>query len=439
MRMSERYKVIHDPIHGSIRVDEPFLTILDRHEMQRLRAVKQLGLGCMVFPGANHTRFEHSLGTYHLAGRMAAAVGLSEEDATAVRMAGLLHDICHTPFSHTTEEIAENATGTDHMEAAGRLIKGDIRTHLERDDDLFGDVPPISDILEENGISPEKVCGLIMSPTSTDESLEAFSDGKRAMHFSPRDCIHQIIHGPVDADQMDYLVRDAHYTGVIHGKVDIERLIGTMRMHNDRIVIEKGGKSAAEGLMVARSLMYSSVYFHRTVRIIRLMLQKSLEASSINAKEIYLWNDADLMEHLMEEGGTPSRIARSVQNRLLYKKVLTVFSEDTSEDLLSRLSEFTSYQKRKRLEKEIADRAGVDVSDVVVDIPPRSILFSNMNIGKTDVSILDPDGKVKSLTRLSPIAKALQSRDTFGWSLLVASPEEHKDAVFRASKKILSL
>ena len=437
--MAEGYKVIHDPIHGSIKVDEPFLTVLDRHEMQRLRAVKQLGLGNMVFPGANHTRFEHSLGTYHLAGRMASTIGLSEEDSMAVRMAGLLHDICHTPFSHTTEEVVEQATGMDHMEMAGKLIKGEIPTYLKRDADLFDGTPSISEILEENGISSDKVCRLIMSPESTDESLDAFSGGKRAEHFSPKDCIHQIIHGPIDADQIDYLVRDSHYTGVIHGKVDIERLIGTMRINNDRIVIEKGGKAAAEGLMVARSLMYSSVYFHRTVRIIKMMLQKSIEASSIDVKEIYLWNDSELMERLKEEGGTASKIVRSVQNRVLYKNVITLFSEDTSDELLPYLSEFISYSKRKQLEKEIADRAGVDVSEVTVEIPPRSVLLSNMNIGKTDVSILGPEGKVKSLTRLSPIAKALQSRDTFGWSLLIAAPEEHKEAVLKASKKILSL
>ena len=437
--MSDGCKVIYDPVHGSIKADEPFLTILDRHEMQRLRAVKQLGLGNMVFPGANHTRFEHSLGTYHLAGRMAASIGLSDEDSMVIKAAGLLHDICHTPFSHTTEEIAEHVTGMDHMEAAGNLIRGEIRTYSERDDDLFGGVPPISEILDENGIPAEKVCDLIMYPESRDESLDAFSGGRKASHFSSRDFIHQIIHGPVDADQMDYLVRDAHYTGVIHGKVDIDRLIGTMRINNDRIVIEKGGTSAAEGLMVARSLMYSSVYFHRTVRIIKMMLMKSIEASSLDVGRFYLLNDAELMNMLIGEGGTPSKIARSVQNRMLYKNAVTKFSEDTSEDLSSHLSEFTSYQKRKQLEGEIADRAGVDVSDVVVDIPPRSILLSNMSIGKTDVSILDPEGKVRTLTRLSPIAKALQSRDTFGWSLMIASPEEHRDAVLKASKKILSL
>ncbi|MDR1404537.1 MAG: HD domain-containing protein [Candidatus Methanoplasma sp.] len=437
--MSEQYKVIHDPIHGSIRVDEPFLTILDRPEMQRLRSVRQLGLGSMVFPGANHTRFEHSLGVYHLAGRMASSVGLSEEDSMAVRAAGLLHDICHTPFSHATEEIFENAAGTDHMGMAEKFIKGKIRTHCERDDDLFGDAVPISEILENSGISPDTVCSLIMHHEAKGESFDLFSGGRRPDHFSPKDFVHQIIHGPVDADQMDYLERDAHYTGVTHGKVDIDRLIGTMKVHNSRIMIEKGGTAAAEGLMVARSLMYSSVYYHRTVRIVRMMLLKSIEASSLEVGRIYLWNDGDLMNYLMEERGTPSRIARSLRNRILYKKVITKFTEDTSDELSSRLSEFTEYGKRKQLETEIADRAGVSVSDVAVDMPPRHILLSSMNIGKTDVPILDPEGRVRSLTRLSPVAKALQSRDTFGWSLMIASPEEHKDAVYKASKKILSL
>jgi len=90
-------KTIHDPLHGSIRVEGVFLDLIDRHEMQRLRHIKQLGLGNLVFPGANHTRFEHSLGVYHLAGRMADAIDLSEEDSLTVRAAGLLHDVCHTP------------------------------------------------------------------------------------------------------------------------------------------------------------------------------------------------------------------------------------------------------------------------------------------------------------------------------------------------------
>lgn len=432
-------KIINDPIHGSIRADDVFLKIADRHEMQRLRRIKQLGFGYMVFPGANHSRFEHSLGVYHLAGRMAESIGLSEEDTATVMAAGLLHDVCHTPFSHTTEEIMEYHTGMDHMEMAVKLIRGEIRTYSERDEDLFGGLPTIAELLDENGISSDTVCDLIMYPRSNKDGLDAFSNGRKSAHFSQKDCVHQIIHGPVDADQMDYLMRDAHYTGVAHGKVDADRLIDTMRVHNDRIMIERGGTAAAEGLMVARSLMYSSVYFHRTVRIAKMMLTKAIESSSLDIGPIYLWGDAELTASLIDEGGRPSKIARSVNNRMLYKKVMTVFSEDTSEELSAALSEFTDYQKRKQLERDIADKAGVDVSEVIVDIPPKYVLLSKMNIGKTDVSVIDPDGKVRSLSRLSSVAKALQSRDPYGWSVMVAAPDDKKESVLKASKKILSL
>jgi len=94
-------KMIQDPVHGSIPVDGLFLEILNRHEMQRLRRVRQLGMGNMVFPGANHTRFEHCMGVFHLAGRMASNIGLEREDSDTVRAAALLHDVCHPAFSHT--------------------------------------------------------------------------------------------------------------------------------------------------------------------------------------------------------------------------------------------------------------------------------------------------------------------------------------------------
>jgi len=432
-------RTIHDPLHGSIKIGGAFLEILDRHEMQRLRYVKQLGSGNMVFPGANHSRFEHSLGVYHLAGRMADAIGLSKEDSLTVRAAGLLHDVCHTPFSHTTEEIVEYHTGMDHMDVAEKLIKGEIRTCRERDDDLFGSLEPISEILENNGISSDKVCDLIKYPESKEEGLEAFDNETRTSYFRSKDYTHQIIHGPVDADQMDYLMRDAHYTGVTHGAIDIERLLNTMKVHNERIMIEKSGTTAAEGLMVARSLMFSSVYFHRTVRIIKMMQMKAIEESSLDVRDIYLWNDSELMDFLISDGGKASEIARCVQNRILYKKAVTKFSEDTSEELSQRLSEYTDYKSRKELEREIADKAGVPLSEVIVEIPPTSILLSKMNIGKTDVTILDPEGKVRSLSRSSSIAKALQSRDPYGWTLLVASPVKVSDAVMKATTKVLDL
>lgn len=432
----DRTKVIQDPVHGSIGAGGVFLEMLDRHEMQRLRFVKQLGLGYQVFPGANHTRFEHCLGTYHLAGRMADAIGLGREDSEAVRMAGLLHDICHPPFSHTLEPIMEKATGLDHMELARALIMGDVPDHLPEDDDILGGRDSMAELMEANGISAEAVCGYISSPESTsEEALDRFWD--RHEYFPSKDYAHQIIHGPVDADQMDYLMRDAHHTGVSHGSIDSERLIKTMMVMNDRIVLRRGGITAAEGLMVARSLMYTTVYFHETVRISQRMLSKAVEASGADLSDIYLRGDSELMSMVKATGGKPSEIVRRLESRMFDKKAFAVYSDDMTEDKAHILMEYAGRGGSARLESEIADAAGLDVLEVGAEVTSKSNLQGVMRIGKTDVAIADDEGRIKSLARFSPIARSLQARDPYGWAVLISAPEGKTETVRKAASKVL--
>ena len=432
-------KIIHDPLHGSISVGDTFLELLSRHEMQRLHNVKQLGMANTVFPGANHTRLEHSLGTYHIADRMGKAIGLNKDDMRHLCAAALLHDICHLPYSHNLSELYENRTGTDHMESARRLIKGTIPTYPERDDDMFGGKETIAEVLESDGISSDTVCDLISKPRSVTDGLDAFmSSGGKQSFFSSKDYMHQMIHGPVDADQMDYLLRDAHYTVVAHGSIDIDRLLTQMRVHNNRIVLERGGVAAAEGLMVSRALMYTSVYFNKTARIAEMMLSKAAELSDIDMNEIHLMDDPDLRNHLIKNGGRPSGIMRSLIRRQLYKKAFSAYSIDLDEDQINKISRYANYDDKKRLEDEIAQEAGIDYSDVIVDIPSRSSLLSKLKIGKTDVLIFH-DNRVRPITRMSPIAKALQSRDTFDWAVMVSSPDEYKERAGKAAASILSL
>ena len=386
-------KMIQDPVHGSIVVDGVFLDVMDRQEMQRLRSVKQLGLGYLVFPGANHTRFEHCLGAYHLAGEMADSIGLSKEDSMAVRTAGLLHDICHAPYSHTLETIMEEVTGQDHMELARNLIMGKIKTCRDRDTDLFGNDAPMAEIIEAAGVDPVQVCDLIAYPETTvrESDLLSFEGGKDEF-FRSKDYIHQIIHGPVDCDQMDYLLRDAHYTGVVLGHFDIDRILAKLRVANDRICIAQGGAPAAEGLMVSRSLMYTSVYFHPTVRIINRMITKAVLESGLDLKDMYLWDDADLAQKLYACGGTSSRIMRLLNNRMFYRQAVLVPNEGMDNDLALHLSKYSSAEDRTALEKEIADKAGIDVSEVCIEMPPESSFQSTLKIGKTDVSIISRYG-----------------------------------------------
>ncbi len=431
-----RSKVVQDPVHGSIEVDGIFLDMMDRHEMQRLRNVRQLGLGYLVFPGAHHTRFEHCLGTYHLAGRMAGAIGLGREDSDAVRMAGMLHDICHPPFSHSLEPSMEEATGMDHMELARALIMGDVPNRLPCLEGLLDGVPSIAEAIEAAGISPEAVCGYICNPESTGrEVLDRFWD--RHEYFPSKDYAHQIIHGPVDADQMDYLMRDAHHTGVSHGTIDTERLIKTMTVANDRIVLRRGGITAAEGLMVSRSLMYTTVYFHETVRIAQRMLAKAVEASGVDLSDLYLRGDADLMRMVADSGGKPAESVRRISARMLDKKAFVLYSEDMTDERAEVLLGYAGREGTRNLEAEVADAAGIDPFLVGAEVTSRSNLQGRVRIGKTDVAIADDCGRIKSLARFSPIARALQARDPYGWAVLISAPERHREAVRRATAKVL--
>ena len=431
-------KMIQDPVHGSIPVDGLFLEILNRHEMQRLRRVRQLGMGNMVFPGANHTRFEHCMGVFHLAGRMASNIGLEREDSDTVRAAALLHDVCHPAFSHTMEDIMEDRTGMDHMGLARALITGTVPNRLSRDRDLGEEPPPIGEVLEGSGISADTVCDLISYPESRTFSLESFAEGNRASYFPSKDYVHQIIHGPVDADQMDYLLRDAHYTGVAHGAIDIDRLVHTIALHHGDIVVRKGGMVAAEGLMVARALMYTSVYFHKTVRIAEMMLCKALELADESIVEgIQAENDASLMERLVAQGGRPERMATMIKYRHLYKRAHSVYIPDLTEEDVDGLVRLTDYRKRKSVEELIADRASVDISEVILDVPSRELITGQARRGKTEVPILN-GGKVRPLTRLSPISKALQSRGVQDWAVMVSCPQEHVERVGRAAARTIS-
>ncbi|MBR1888349.1 MAG: HD domain-containing protein, partial [Candidatus Methanomethylophilus sp.] len=185
--------------------------------------------------------------------------------------------------------------------------------------------------------------------------------------------------------------------------------------------------------------MYTSVYFHPTVRVMNRMITKAALASSLDLRDMYLWDDADMAQAMFSCGGDASRIMRRLQNRMFYKKAVFLSNEKMTDDLAHLLSEYESPAKRLVLEKEIADRAGVETADVCVEMPPSSDLRSTMKIGKTDVSIVNEEGRVRSLVKTSSIAKALQSRDSFGWSLAVACPEESREAVQKAAVKVLGL
>jgi putative nucleotidyltransferase with HDIG domain len=250
------FKVIHDSVHGSVKVEGVFLELLGRPEVQRLHGIHQLGLAYLVFPGAHHTRLEHSLGTFHVATRMASALGLDEDEGELVRAAALLHDVGHAPFSHSLEEVMAEKLGVDHTLVGRELILGEKRSVSTVEKKALSDTRTIREVLDAHGIDPEEVAEIVISPRVQQQTDQSHLDVEKGQaHFSHRSYLNQMIHGPVDVDQMDYLLRDAHYTGVAHGAIDLARLMQTVAVHHGDLVVDRRGVTAVEGLIVARALM----------------------------------------------------------------------------------------------------------------------------------------------------------------------------------------
>jgi HD superfamily phosphohydrolase len=430
--------VIHDSVHGSVKVEGFFVDIMHRPEVQRLHGVHQLGLAYLVFPGAHHTRMEHSLGTYYLAGRMANALGLKKEEKETVQTAAFLHDIGHSPYSHTLEAVLEHRTGMTHTDVGSAMINGDLRVWNDAEAEVVGDIGTIAELLQHQGIDPELVADIIVSPIDPIPSNQStFSmDGEQG-HFNENRYLRQMIHGPVDVDQMDYLMRDSHYTGVAHGTIDIDRLLDTMMLHNGDVTIRKNGLVAVEGLMVARSLMYTSVYYHKTVRIAEMMMCKAVEHASDRVMEdVHRDTDASLQEKLLADGGHARRIMAMLKYRHLYKKAFTLTIADLDEDQMNELSKLTDYEKRRVKEQEIAERANLDEADIILDMPSKELLLTEPRIGKTEVPIWSDD-RVRSLSKYSPLAKAIQMRGIHDWAIMVSCPEKHKERVRKATERAI--
>ena len=229
MDKSTRYKIFNDPIHGFITVPKgPILRLIDHPYVQRLRRIRQLGLGYLVFPAAEHSRFSHALGALELGQRVLN--NLREKDTTISQpeyegtlMAILLHDVGHGPLSHTLEHSLIQDFNHEMMSLS-------IMKELNKEFDGALDV-----------------------------AIDIFTNQHK------KKFLHQLISSQLDLDRLDYLRRDSFFTGVSEGTVGINRILKTMRVFKGNIVIEKKGIYAVENYIIARRLMYMQVYQHKTV------------------------------------------------------------------------------------------------------------------------------------------------------------------------------
>ncbi|MCI4437334.1 MAG: HD domain-containing protein [Ignisphaera sp.] len=304
-------KRIYDEVHGYIGLTDVELEVINNEVFQRLRFIKQLAAAWYVYPGATHTRFSHSLGAMYLMGLIAQKLfelGYvhSTEDIQLLRLAALLHDVGHTPFSHAIESYYKNALGLDHEELTKIIILGS----------------SIRDVLDYYGYDPKTIVAIIGG------------------HYR-EPLYNQLLSSEVDVDRMDYLIRDALHTGVTYGIIDTQRLISVIVVDGDgNLSVLDKGLDALENFYLARLHMYRAVYYHKTVvgyehllaKIYELLCQyfeDSLLPKSLNDikklvsdGDIAMWHDDWLTGYIIQKyrDQTTPELLRELIKAFLFRK-----------------------------------------------------------------------------------------------------------------------
>ncbi len=338
--VSEPWGFIKDPIYGYVAITQLEKDIIDTRVVQRLRRLKQLAGAEFVYPGANHTRFEHSLGAMHLAGMLGEKIAANEEEVQVYRIAALLHDIGHGPFSHIFEQLLSKQNRTHE----------DVTTWLVEETEL-------ADKLRQANIDPKEM-GLL-------------AVGKLQKKDKPY--LNQIIRSSIDVDKMDYIVRDSFHTGAEYGGVDVFRLIYTIEPFQGNLAINTTALSTLEAFLIARVLSFRSIYYHRVCRAVQMMLADALELadeelglSSFKTPDEYIDKDDYITWALLKQCKASRPIIQQLERRELLKCAYTIESivqEHPTVDL------FTKDSVRKEIEKEIATKAKVALEDVRIDSP----------------------------------------------------------------------
>jgi len=286
------------------------------------------------------------------------------------------------------------------------------------------------------------VASLIHGPDAGGKERNLFHWGEGAETFESADhTMANLVHGPVDCDQMDYLLRDAHFTGVRHGIIDHDRLIQCLTRHSGDIAVTEGGLAALEGMMTARALMYSAVYFHRVTRITEVMLSRAVERAGDRlpeARQMQRMVDAEVW-HALDQAGPFSRdILKRLKYRRLMKNSVTRRMDELTSEQIDRLVHLATHSDdRIQVEDQIAQRAGLDPGYVAIDVPSVKLLLSEPRMAAVDVRVVGKDGRTRWFKEHTPIADALRKRQVSQHAMSVITlPEAVKDVAAIAERII---
>lgn len=419
--MKTNQKIIRDSIHGNIKVNGFFLDLIETPELQRLCHIKQLGLAHLVFPGAHHSRLEHSLGTFHMAALLTEYLSLDAYDGVALMCASLLHDIGHGPFSHTLESILRESLHVDHVDLTKQLVLGQYT--IFHNDELgyctSSSVNSVCEVLEKEQIDSTLITHLI------DGTVEY----KRYLG--------ELLNGAIDVDQLDYLTRDSYYTGVAYGMIDSQRFCQTLGIHDNRLAILRKGISAVENVLMARALMYSSVYFHKTVRIAELMLSKAIEmVPDIDPLLFFKMTDDELMNSLKQKGAYQHEIVTRLKYRHLFKQAYVLLPHQLDDGMRSVLKKFNNPVYRRNIERDFEQTLNIPLGHVIVDVPMPDLHQAEPRILETNIPVID-EMHVEPLSTFTPVADAIRSRSIPDWDIMILTDELYRDEVQKHAPSVL--
>ena len=410
--MKQNHLDIIDPIHDFVRTYGVEIKIIDNPIFQRLRRIRQLSGAHLTYPGAQHTRFEHSLGVMHIASQAGQALQekgiINSGDIEILRIAALLHDIGHGPFSHLFEEVAQRKKKSSHEQLGRDLI---LKTE-------------IGDLISKSGFNKKSITKL------------AFGDSK--LQF-----MNEIISGTLSADIMDYLLRDGYFTGAEHAKIDHKRITQSLDVYQKKLALEKSALYSFESMMHSRYQMFKAVYFHKTVRSAEVMLLESIRLaydelglSSLILDDFILLSDEYVLSKLVSlpthtsELRRAKKIAQDYQNRELFKCVYERIL--TTKDQISKI-------KTSQLKKELSKRSKVDENEIFVDssITPSIPLSPSKKESKSLILVTKDGNKVSA--KEIPISQIplVSTMSGFMNILRVYTPRKNRKKVEIAAKSIL--
>jgi uncharacterized protein len=402
---------IKDPVHGYVYITEAEKHVIDTYPMQRLRRLRQLAGSEYVYPGANHTRFEHSLGVMFLAGQVLDNPHVSQvvddQDIAKCRVAALLHDIGHGPFSHVFEHLLVKNLGRTHEDNTRWLIEES----------------EVGDELDKLGFNRKEVAALAVGKMR--------QDGKAFLN--------QIISSAVDVDKMDFIVRDTYHTGAEYGFIDVFRLIHALDVMDGNLSVELGALSALEAFMIARIESFKSIYFHRVGRAAQIMLSCAMDKAN---PELGLTSFKTPEEYLLLDDYTvwaqlkKCRASQQIISNLEHRKMLKCAYERTfyeKDDMVSKLFGAESY--RLQIQSEIAKEAAIPLEQVTIDVPTVQSMPYLME--SMEISVFKGKAGEKKLQRLSETSKIFETLRGFMNILRVYTDAEEREKVEKATAKIL--